>query len=183
MSTAGTRAIHVRGKRTPSEEPVGPAVRRPVLRFCVATLVVVAAAPAFAWVASRIAVLSGLGNTVVGTLLVGLATSLPELVCTISAVRIGAVDLAVGNLFGSDAFNMAIFAALDVATPGSNIFANLAPEHAISALFGTVLTALALAAIVYRAERRFTLVEPTSGVMVLVYIIAAGVLWHHASSG
>jgi cation:H+ antiporter len=48
-----------------------------------------------------------------GTWLVGLATSLPELVTSLAAVRLRAYDLAVGNLFGSNALNMTIFAVLD----------------------------------------------------------------------
>jgi cation:H+ antiporter len=40
---------------------------------------------------------------------------LPELVTAFAAVRLGAFDLAVGNLFGSNAFNMAGFFFVDVA--------------------------------------------------------------------
>ena len=48
----------------------------------------------------------GWRTTFVGTLFVAGATSLPELVVTISALRMGAVDLAIGNLLGSNLFNM-----------------------------------------------------------------------------
>jgi cation:H+ antiporter len=47
--------------------------------------------------------------------LVGITTSLPELVTATAAVRLGAFDLAVGNLFGSNAFNMAAFFFVDLA--------------------------------------------------------------------
>ena len=36
------------------------------------------------------------------SLMVAVVTSLPELVTTVAAVRIGAYDLAIGNLFGSN---------------------------------------------------------------------------------
>ena len=46
------------------------------------------------------------GRTFIGTTLVAIVTSLPELVTTIAAIRIGADDMAIGNLFGSNLFNM-----------------------------------------------------------------------------
>jgi cation:H+ antiporter len=64
------------------------------------------AAPYLIRAADEIARSSGLGHTFVGTTLVALCTSLPELVATLTAVRIGSADLALGNIFGSNTFNM-----------------------------------------------------------------------------
>ena len=182
---AGTRAVYRQASRAPDEAPPSgstqavsakASLRKPVTGFVVAALVVLAAAPAFAWGAKGIAELTGLGTTFVGTWLVGLATSLPEVVACVAAVRMGSFDLAVGNLFGSNAFNMAIFAALDVAQPG-NIFAALDPSHAISGMFAVVLMSLGLAAIVYRAKRRFVMLEPDSWLMLAVYVAAVIALY------
>jgi cation:H+ antiporter len=86
-------------------------------------------------------------------------------------VRIGAFDLAVGNLFGSNAFNMALFFPLDLAAPGA-IFSALDPSHALSGLAAVILMSLGLAAIVYRAKRRFAMLEPDSLLMVAAYVLA-----------
>jgi len=99
-------------------------------------------------------------------------------VACIAAVRMGAFDLAVGNLFGSNAFNMAIFFAIDLAQPGS-IFASLDPSHGLSGLFAVVLTSLGVAAIVYRAERRFAMLEPGSILMLLGYGFALWFLYRN----
>ena len=56
--------------------------------------------------ANEIAVLTELGTTFIGTTLVALTTSLPEAVTTFAAIKIGANDMAIGNLFGSNMFNM-----------------------------------------------------------------------------
>jgi cation:H+ antiporter len=155
-------------------------LRRASLGFVAAALVVLAAAPAFAWSAKGIAATTGLGNTFVGTWLVGLATSLPELVASLAAVRMGAYDLAVGNLFGSNAFNMAILLPLDLAQPGS-LFAVVDPSHALSGLFAVVLMSLGVAAIVYRAKRRFAMVEPDSLLILAAYVVALWLLYRHAA--
>jgi cation:H+ antiporter len=159
-----------------------PSLRRAVVGFALAAFVVLAAAPAFAWSAKGIAEISGLGNTFVGTWLVGLATSLPELVACIAAVRMGAFDLAVGNLFGSNAINMAIFFPLDLVQPGS-LFAALDPSHALSGLFAVVLMSLGLAAIVYRAKRRFAMLEPSSVLILVAYVLGMWLLYPHSAGG
>ena len=158
---------------TPPPEPIVP-LPRALVRFGLASLAILAIAPLFASSAERIAVLSGLGSTFVGTWLVGLATSMPEVVTCLAAVRIGSVDLAIGNLFGSNAFNMAIFLALDLAHPGGSIFAVLDPGHALSALVAVLLMAVGLAAIVLRGEGRARLLEPGSALMLVIYL---GGLW------
>jgi cation:H+ antiporter len=158
------------------------ALRSAAGRFAAAAAITLAAAPAFAWSAEAIALGTGLGTTFVGTWLVGLATSLPELVSCFAAVRLGSAELAIGNLFGSNAFNMAIFLALDLVHPGASIFAALSPAHVPSALFAVVSMSLGLAAIVYRAERRFWMIEPDSALMILVYLAAVWVGWTRAGA-
>ncbi|MDP3091694.1 MAG: hypothetical protein Q8N04_13515 [Nitrospira sp.] len=76
-------------------------VRRAVAGFSAAALVLLVTAPFLAGSAKEIAEHSGISATFIGASLGGIATSLPELVTSIAAVRLGAFDLAVGNLFGS----------------------------------------------------------------------------------
>lgn len=192
---AGTRTLfhHSRRSASAASADAAPAagrsspwiidVRRETRRFALAAGVVLLAAPAFAWAAKEISAATGLGNTFVGTFLVGLSTSLPELVTSIEAVRIGALDLAVGNLFGSNAFNMLILLPLELASPGVSIFAGADSAHALTALIGIVLMALGLAAIVYRSERRWSLGEPTSVLMIATYGFAIAWLYARAVGG
>jgi cation:H+ antiporter len=189
LYVGGTRAVYRhtrRGEALKAAEvtPVPPrlTLRKASIRFGGAAVAVLVAAPVFAWSARGLAAVTGLGDTFMGTWLVGLTTSLPELTACIAAVRLGAFDLAVGNLFGSNAFNMALFFALDLVQPGS-LFAALDPNHALSALFGIVLTGLGLAAIVYRAERRYALLEPDSALMLLAYLLGLWILFMRTAGG
>jgi cation:H+ antiporter len=180
---AGTRVLYRHGRgdeppppRLPRSEAGATALRRALLGFGLATLALLGAAPLFAWSAHEIALRSGLGDTFVGTWLVGLSTSLPELVASLAAVRRGAFDLAVGNLFGSNALNMALFLPLDLAQEGS-VFRGLDPTHTASALLAVVLMALGLAAILYRAKRRFGFIEPDSALVLITYLLGIGLLY------
>jgi cation:H+ antiporter len=185
----GTRAVYRNGIRhtvaaakseTGRKKAGARNLRGPSAWFIGASAAIVLAAPALAWSAKHIAALTGLGDTFVGTWLLGLATSLPEFVTAFAAVRIGQFDLAVGNLFGSNSFNMIIFVALDLATPAGSIFQGLSPIHAISATLAVILMSLGLASIMYRAERRFLMVEPDSALMLAVYVLAIWILYAHS---
>lgn len=185
---AGMRAIFLRSataraatqvEETASSSAVGPVgtVRGAVVRFAMATLVILVAAPFFAFSAKGLAELSGLGSTFVGTLLVGFATSLPELVTSLAAVRLGAYDLAVGNLFGSNALNMVMFLPLDLAHGPGPLLGVIAEVHALTALVAIVLMGVGLAAIIYRVRGRMFALEPTSLLMILIYVAGIGLLY------
>lgn len=100
--------------------------------------------------ASAIAEQSGISETIVGASLVAISTSLPELTTTYAAVRLGAYGMAVGNILGTNALELALFLPADLIYREGPIFAVLGrPELAIA----TVNVALGLA-IVYGLTRR-----------------------------
>jgi cation:H+ antiporter len=157
--------------------PSSRELRPVVMRFAVAAAVILVAGPVLARSAEEIAVESGLGLTFVGATLIGITTSLPELVACIAAVRIGAHDLAVGNLFGSNAFNMAALLIVDVAyTPGPLLPA-VDPSQAVAAVGAILLMALALSAIVHGAETRVRKLEPDAVLLLVVYVGALFAVW------
>ena len=73
-----------------------------------------AAGAVIALTTGNIADETGLGETVAGGLLSGVATSLPELVTTVAAVRRGALTLAVGDIVGGNFFDVLFVFAADV---------------------------------------------------------------------
>jgi len=146
--------------------------------FSIGALVLLVAAPVLAWSAERIAEESGMTATFIGTSLVAITTSLPELVVSISAVRLGAFDLAVGNLFGSNAFNMAAFFFADLAYRGGGLLSTVSSTHALTALWAIIMMNIGLMGIIYRAERRFRLIEPDSLLMIVVYVLGLWLLFN-----
>lgn len=175
---AGT-TIETAALERPAEsdaEAASPTLRSAALRFAAAALVILVAAPFFARSAAALAVLTGLGTTFVGTWLVGLSTSLPELVTSLAAVRMRSYDLAVGNLFGSNALNMSIFIALDLAH-GGPVLSVASEVHLVSALAGVALMSTGLAALVFRATRRFSMVEPSGATMAVIYVLGLALVY------
>lgn len=148
-----------------------------VARFAGAAVVVLLAAPVLALAAQGIAAETGVGETFIGTMLLAATTSLPELVASLTAVRIGAHDLAVGNLFGSNAFNMVALLAADLAYAPGPILAAVAAAQVVAGIGAVLLMAIAVAAVVHGTETRIRRLEPDAMVLLLTYVLLLGAVW------
>lgn len=135
------------------------ALRPTVLRFIGAATVIVVCGPLVTRSAEGVAQSSGLGQTFVGVVLLAGATSLPELVVSLAAVRLGSYDVAVGNLFGSNAFNMVVLLPADLVS-SRPILEAANPATLVAGVGAIGLMALALAAIVHSEATRARRLEP-----------------------
>ena len=81
-----------------------------VINYGINAIIVIIAAAFLPTIGERIAETTGLGQTFVGNIFIAVSTSLPEVVVSIAAVKMDAIDLAIGNLFGSNIFNILILA-------------------------------------------------------------------------
>lgn len=168
--------IHAKeGKRSAGGSP--PGLRRASMGFAAAALAILVAAPLLADSAVKIAEATGISTTFIGTSLVAITTSLPELVTTFAAVRLGAFDLAVGNLFGSNAFNMCVMFFADVAYRPGSLLNAVNNTHAVTALVGILLMNVGLMGIIYRAKKRFPLIEPNGVLIVVGYLLGMWMLF------
>jgi cation:H+ antiporter len=142
---------------------------RALLGFIVTAAVLVLVTPYLVRSAREIAAITGMGDGFVGTALLALVTSLPEMVAVVAAARLGAYDMAVGNLFGSNVFNMFALGVADLFyTPGRFLGA-IDPTFALVGLLGLLLTNLALVGNIARVERRLGFVEADALLILLVY--------------
>lgn len=147
----------------------GPARVVAIVGFLIAAAIIFFAAPYLASVADQLAEKTGWGDTFLGVTFVALVTSLPEAVTTLAAIRLGRVNMAVANIFGSNAFNLTIIAVLDVATPNA-LLASVSQVHLITVTAVILVTAVALLGILYRAEKRYWLIEPDAVLVILLLI-------------
>ncbi len=119
---------------------------------------------------------SGLSETIVGGLLTALATSTPELVTTIAAIRIGALTLAVSNIFGTNAFNMLVVAAADVGYSQGSIYHDMNPVQMTWGLVSILMTAILLMGLVRRETYGIGRIGFESAMILGVYAIAISVI-------
>jgi cation:H+ antiporter len=146
-------------------------------RFGASALVIFASAPIVTLSVKAIADATGIAQTFLGASILGFTTSLPELIASIAAVRIGSYDMAVGNLFGSNTGNMCILVLSDLAYTGGPILSAVSPTSALSGIGAILLMAIAVAAIVGESEEtRISKLEPDAIVLLIAYVITLTVI-------
>lgn len=80
----------------------------------------IASSKLLVWAAVNIALHFGVSDLVIGLTIIAIGTSLPELAASIASVLKKEPDLAVGNIIGSNAFNLlAVFCLPGIIHPGS----------------------------------------------------------------
>lgn len=151
-----------------------PSLRHALIGFAAGALVLVIVTPILVRSAVRIAEETGLGTGFVGVALVAVITSLPEVVTSIAAARIGAYELAAGNLFGSNLFNIFALGATDLFFTDGRFLAQLSPAMTLAGIIALLLTQVALLGNLLRniapRETRWLVVEVDSLVIVIGYI-------------
>lgn len=129
-------------------------LRQAVRGYVLAAIAVVAAGIWLPFIAGDLAEALQWEQSFVGTLFVAAITSAPEVVVTVAALRMGAIDLAVGNLFGSNLFNIAILAIDDLLYLPGPLFADVSTAHIASAFSAMMMSGLAIVGLVLRPVSR-----------------------------
>ena len=163
----------------PQELPVpsGMTLRKAIIGFAACALVIVLAGPFLAHSAERLAELSGLGRTFVGTTLVALCTSLPELVTMVAALRMKAFDLAIGNVFGSNVFNMILLLPLDFLFSGS-LLATVSERHVLTGVAAILATQVVILGQLYHIESRKRLIEPDALLVIIIIVATLALIYY-----
>lgn len=128
--------------------------REAIVKYTINALVIVGAATWLPFIGDRLAEETGLGRSFIGSVLIAMTTSLPELVVSISALRMGATDMAIANLFGSNLFDIAILAVDDLFYTKGPILAHVSMNHAITGFMAVIMTGITIVSLEYRLEKK-----------------------------
>lgn len=142
-----------------------------VVNYGINAVIVIIAVIFLSKIGEGIATATGLGQTFVGNIFIALSTSLPEVVVATAAVKIDAIDLAIGNLFGSNIFNIFILALDDIFFVKGHLLSFASSNHIISALSAIAMATIAIIGLTYRTEKKPLLLAWDSIGILLVYVI------------
>jgi cation:H+ antiporter len=156
-----------------AEIPLGTAI----WRYSIATVFVVGASLWLPRLGADLARQTGLGQAFVGSLFIAITTSLPEIVVSVAAVRIGAIDLGIGNVLGSNLFNLLILGLDDVFYRGGPLLAAADASHSAAILAIVTMNALFLIGLTYRVMTKRFAVAWDTGTMAAVYVAAVGLVY------
>lgn len=151
-----------------------------ILSYLLSSVMILFAGVRLAKYGDQIAYLTGMGHLWVGTLLIGFATSLPELATTSSASFLQAPDIAVGNIFGSNIFNIAIIAFADlIFVREIAALRRPRPFHLLTVIFIFLITNMVLVGLFIGKQPMLFTLAPTSLIIILLYIISQLTIFHN----
>lgn len=182
------RAVYGYEQRTLSSYTEQSAERYPEVTFktavrgyLIAATVVMLAGIWLPFIAKNIAGMMGWEQSFVGTLLVAGATSAPEVAVTLSALKIGALDMAIANLLGSNLFDIVILALDDLFYLNGPLLAHVSLAHALTALTAIMMSALVILGLGFRPQHRVILgLTWISLGLFMLYVFNAWLLFAHA---
>jgi cation:H+ antiporter len=167
----------VRASEAPDVPEGIPSLRRGLIGFGLAALGLVIVTPLMVQASTEIAEITGLGTTFIGTTLVALVTSLPEFVTTVAAIRLGADDMAIGNLFGSNMFNMMAVGLTDVFYLQGRFLGAIDPTFLLVGMLGLLMTGLGLIGNLARLEKRVFYIELDALALMILYFAGLWLLF------
>jgi cation:H+ antiporter len=144
-------------------------LKRAVTAYVANAVLVIGAALFLPYFGERLAHLSGLSNTFFGTLFLAAATSLPELVVSFAAIRMGAFDLLVGNLLGSNVFNIFILALTDMFYTEGSLFSNIHTDHLESVIVVIIMTAVAGLGFMAKPQKKIWRLSLDTFIILILY--------------
>ena len=147
-------------------------LRSAIVHYSLAAVAVVAAALWLPRLGAELARQTGLGEAFVGSLFVAITTSLPEIVVSLAAVRMGAVDLGIANVLGSNLFNLLILALDDVFYRRGPLMADAGSSHIVSIVAIVMMNGLFLIGLTYKVMTKRFVVAWDTGAIGAVYAIA-----------
>jgi cation:H+ antiporter len=130
-------------------------LNRVYLNFAISAAFIIGAGIWLAIIGEEVAQVTGWGQSFVGSLFLAFTTSLPEITVSFAAMRIGAVDMAVANMIGSNLFNMTIIPVDDLFYLKGPVLASVSESNLITALVVMLMTLVFIAGLRFRPKRLF----------------------------
>jgi cation:H+ antiporter len=140
--------------------------------FSIASVFIIAAGIWLAIVGDEIATVTGWEASFVGSLFLAFTTSLPEITVSFSALRIGADDMAMANMIGSNLFNLTVIPIADLIYGRGPILASISINHIITASAVILMTLLFIIGLHYKPLRFFR-ISWYNGITIALFLIAA----------
>ena len=151
------------------------------LLFVISAALVIFAGVKLSVYADVLANKTGLGHSFIGVTLLALMTSLPELISSIGAVTVvDSPDLAFGNVYGSNAFNILIFFLMDMMFRKGGLYKNISTANFNVGIYAVLITVVSILPIVSLKTEFFhlSIFSP-----LLILIFTASVYTAYSSQG
>jgi len=147
-------------------------------KFILGAVVIVATGIWLSYVGDEIAQVTGWDSSFVGSIFLAVSTSMPELIVAISAFRMGAIDLAVADIFGANMLDVTYIFVLDLLYSKGLLMSSVSKSHTISAVIAIAMTGIILLGIRFKRERKiFGIISWYGLILLILYFTGAYILF------
>ncbi len=157
---------------------VGQGSLKSWLLFAIYASIIIGAGFWLASLGKEMVDLKGWDEMYFGTIIIGLTTSLPEIVVTIAAVSMGSVNMGIANILGSNLFDMAIVPLIDAVFRKGYIIDYISASHIYSCLLAILMTTTVLISILYRPKKSFMRLGIGTIMLILIFAIGNFILFN-----
>lgn len=147
-------------------------LRRIFVYFGIAAVCIIGAGIWLAIIGDEIAAATGWGQSFVGTLFLAFTTTLPEITVSFTAMRIGASDMAVANMIGSNLFNMAILPVVDIIYSENPVLSAVSEGNLVTAAAVILMILLFIVGLRFPPRRWFRF-SWWNIIMIVIFIVSA----------
>jgi cation:H+ antiporter len=126
---------------------------RAIMIFLLLSVIIVFDGIWLVGVCKELSVIMNWGESFVGAIFMAMATSLPELMVSLGAIAIGSADMAMGNILGSNIFNMFIIFICDVAHTRGIFLNDTKIVNIIPVIIAMMMTAIVIISLIYKDKK------------------------------
>ncbi|MFN7249683.1 MAG: sodium:calcium antiporter [Anaerobacillus sp.] len=155
-------------------------LKRAITGFSIAAIVILIAGSLLSITGDKIAVVTGLGSSFVGSFLIAASTSLPEAVSVLIAIQLRNYNLAIGSILGSNLFNILILIGTDVMYRPASIISTVSSVHLITAMATFTLSMIVLYSLLrFKIPKLQTVYWLPSALLVIVYFVSSFLIFNY----
>ncbi len=136
--------------------------------FGFACLLTLAAGVALELTGNELATRAGINGVIFGATVLALATALPEISSGLAAIKLGDHALAIGDMFGGNAFQVCLFLVADIVA-GKAVLPKVGAPNSWLAGLGVALTAVYAVGVIVRPARCWLRLGPDSILAILIF--------------
>jgi len=143
-------------------------------KFILTASAIIAAGIWLSFIGDEIAETTQWDTSFVGSVFLAISTSMPELIVAVSALRLGAVDMAVADIFGANLLDVTYIFLLDLLYTKNPILSSVSGTHAITALVAAVMSLLVILGLRFRQKSKtFGIISWYGPLLIGLYTYAA----------
>ncbi|MCP5106567.1 MAG: hypothetical protein GY950_24495 [bacterium] len=155
------------------EKKVGPVnLKKEIAVFSFCSIIIIGVGIYLPVVGEELAVVMGWNASFVGVIFLAFVTSFPELVVSVSTARMGAFDMLLGNITGSNLFNVAIVFFIDIFYFKSQVFGEVSGTNVTVGIIALLMNFILFFAVVRQSKHKILNIVSINALMLIVlYII------------